>query len=71
VALHYNYKVEGEEDRPSRSLETKWGDIKATIAKFTSCYWAIKDLMRVAKPKVILLWMLWIFTSKNVEGLCF
>jgi len=25
-------------------LETKWGDIKAIVAKFNGCYWTIKDL---------------------------
>ena len=52
MALHYNcHKAEGGEDCPSRSLETKWGEMKATIAKFIGCYLAIKDLMRVANQR--------------------
>lgn len=56
VALHYNrHKPKGEANRPSRSLETKWGDIKVAVAKFIGCYWAIKDLNESDKSKTMLL----------------
>jgi hypothetical protein len=33
VATHYaKYKPEGGADRPARSLETKWSDIKQSVA---------------------------------------
>ena len=45
VAAHYarNKPAVGPE-RPARSLETKWGDLKASIAKFVGCYEQIKAL---------------------------
>ena len=45
VASHYarNKPAAGPE-RPTRSLETKWGDLKASIAKFVGCYEQIKSL---------------------------
>jgi hypothetical protein len=45
VAAHYarNKPAVGPE-RPARSLETKWGDLKASIAKFVGCYEHIKAL---------------------------
>ena len=45
VAMHYaRHKLEGGADRPARSLETKWSDIKQFVAKFSSCYLSVKDL---------------------------
>jgi hypothetical protein len=45
VAAHYaRHKPAGGADRPARSLETKWSDIKTFVAKFIGCYWSIKDL---------------------------
>ena len=45
VASHYarNKPVVGPE-RPARSLETKWGDLKVSIAKLVGCYEHIKAL---------------------------
>ena len=45
VAAHYarNKPVVGPE-RPARNLETKWGDLKASITKFVGCYEQIKAL---------------------------
>ena len=45
VATHYtrNKPAVGPE-RPARSLEMKWGDLKASIAKFVGCYEQIKAL---------------------------
>ena len=52
VALHYaRHKPEGGADRPARSLETKWSDIKTVVAKFTGCYWSIKDLDESGKTE--------------------
>jgi hypothetical protein len=45
IASHYaRHKPDGGVDRPARSLETKWRDIKVVVAKFTGCYWTIKDV---------------------------
>ena len=67
VALHYAWhKPEGGADRHARSLETKWSDIKAVVAKFTGCYWAIKDLDESGKTEDDISWMLCACTNKNV-----
>lgn len=56
VALHYNsHKPKGGANHPSRSLETKWGDVKVAVAKFIGCYWVIKDLNESDKSKTMLL----------------
>ena len=45
VAAHYaRCKPAVGPERPARSLETKWGDLKASIAKFVGCYEQIKAL---------------------------
>ena len=45
VAAHYaRSKPAVGPDRPARSLETKWGDLKVSIAKFVGCYEQIKAL---------------------------
>ena len=45
VAVHYTrHKPEREADCPARSLETKWCDIKQSVAKFSGCYLSVKDL---------------------------
>lgn len=45
VALYCNrHKPEGGADCPTRSLETKWDDIKVVVARFIGCYWTIKDV---------------------------
>ena len=52
VALHYvRYKPDGGADRPTRSLETKWSDIKCDVAKFTGCYVSVKDLQESGKTE--------------------
>ena len=52
VAVHYaRHKPEGGADRPARSLETKWSDIKASVAKFTGCYLSVKDLDESGKTE--------------------
>ncbi len=39
VAAHYaRNKPAVSLERPARSLETKWGDLKASIAKFVGYY---------------------------------
>lgn len=39
ITLHYNHaKAKGNPDRPSRSLESKWGAIKHDVAKFCGAY---------------------------------
>jgi hypothetical protein len=38
-------------DRPARSLETKWSDIKCVVAKFTGCYVSVKDLQESGKTE--------------------
>ena len=32
-------------------METKWSDIKTVVAKFTCCYWSIKDLDESGKTE--------------------
>ena len=45
VAAHYaRCKPAVGAERPARSLETKWGDLKASIAKFVGCYDQINAL---------------------------
>ena len=52
VATHYaRHKLEGGADRPARSLETKWSDIKQYVAKFSGCYQSVKDLNESGKCK--------------------
>ena len=39
IARHYQeHKLQGREDRPARSLETKWGAIKHDVAKFVAVH---------------------------------
>jgi hypothetical protein len=55
VASHYaRHKPDGGVDRPARSLETKWCDIKVVVAKFTGCYWTIKDVDESGKIEDII-----------------
>ena len=52
VALHYaRHKPHGGADRPARSLETKWCDIKAAVAKFSGCYVSVTDLQESGKSE--------------------
>jgi hypothetical protein len=52
IALHYaRHKPDGGADRPARSLETKWSDIKCVVAKFTGCYVSVKDLQESGKTE--------------------
>ena len=52
VALHYaRHKPDGGADRPARSLETKWSDIKQAVAKFTGCYESMKGLDESGKSE--------------------
>ena len=52
VALHYSrHKPHGAADRPARSLETKWCDIKAAVAKFSGCYVSVTDLQESGKSE--------------------
>ena len=55
VALHYaRHKPDGGADRPARSLETKWSDIKTDVAKFTVAIGQSKILTRVGKQRMML-----------------
>ena len=50
--MHYNrHKPEGGADHPTRSLETKWCDIKVAVAKFIGCHCQIKDLDESGKTE--------------------
>ena len=52
VATHYaRHKPEGGADRPARSLETKWSDIKQSVAKFSGCYQSVTDLNESGKSE--------------------
>jgi hypothetical protein len=52
VATHYaRHKPEGRADRPARSLETKWYDIKQSVAKFSGCYQSVRDLNESGKSE--------------------
>jgi hypothetical protein len=52
VASHYaRHKPAGGADRPARSLETKWSDIKTSVAKFVGCYCSIQDLDQSGKTE--------------------
>jgi hypothetical protein len=53
VAAHYaRHKPAGGADRPVRSLETKWNDIKTSVAKFVGCYnCSIKELDESGKTE--------------------
>lgn len=45
VALHHaKHTPKGGANRPSSSLETKWGDIHDVVTKFNGCYRTIKTL---------------------------
>jgi hypothetical protein len=52
IALHYaRHNPKGGVDCPTRSLETKWCDIKAVVAKFTICYWTIEEFDESGKTE--------------------
>ena len=52
VAMHYaRHKPEGGADRPARSPETKWSNIKQFVAKFSGCYQSVKDLNESGKSE--------------------
>ena len=45
IARHYQeHKPHGKEDRPARSLETKWGAIKHDVAKFVAVHSQVLNL---------------------------
>ena len=45
IARHYqDHKPQGREDRPARSLETKWGAIKHDVAKFVAVHSQVLNL---------------------------
>ena len=45
IARHYQkHKPHGREDRPARSLETKWGAIKHDVAKFVAVHSQVLNL---------------------------
>ena len=45
IARHYQeHKPQGREDRPARSLETKWGAIKHDVAKFVAVHSQVLNL---------------------------
>lgn len=52
VGQHYTrHKLEGGAYQPSRSLETKWVDIKVDVDKIIGCYWTITELDEYGKTK--------------------